>query len=63
MSLGRKATIHIMQGPVDYVEDRETLKASNLRSNIAKLVFKSIVSGHVWIISGRLKVEGKKNWC
>ena len=51
---------HFKESALGQAEDRETLKAFNLRSNLAKLVFKSTISGPVWIINFRLKVEVKE---
>lgn len=48
---------HFKESSLDCLEDRETLKAFNLRNNKAKLVFKSTISGAVWIINCRFKVE------
>lgn len=63
MRLERKASLwisHFKGSTLDHVEDQETLKAFNLRSNMAKLVFKSTISGPVWMKNCRLKVEVKE---
>lgn len=52
--------LYIAPQLIDHVEDQETLKAFNLRSNMAKLVFKSTISGPVWMKNCRLKVEVKE---